>query len=73
MSVHYCRAPQLTWAVLGQVLDRRRRDRRRPPSGCQLQKRLEEIDHLFGDIVTLMDDCPEELRLDWNNGSEVVK
>jgi hypothetical protein len=54
----------LTRIVCGQVIDKRRRDRRRPPTGLMLQMRLNEVDEIFDRIMGLMDDCPEPLRLD---------
>jgi hypothetical protein len=54
----------LTRVVCGQVIDKRRRDRRRPPNGLMLQMRLNEVDEIFDRIMGLMDDCPEPLRLD---------
>ena len=49
--------------VTGQVLDKRRRDRSQPPSGLLLQMRLNEINELYDQVMGLMDDCPEPLRL----------
>jgi hypothetical protein len=54
----------LILTVLGRVLDKRRRDRRKAPSGIELQMRLNEVDRLFEDVMTLMDDCPRPLKLD---------
>ncbi len=52
--------------VTGQILSRRRVDRRKPPTGLMLQMRINEIDELFEEVMTLMDDCPTPLRLDDN-------
>lgn len=47
--------------VLGEALEMRRRDRRRPPSG--LASRARELDDLQHQVEHLMDDCPLPLRL----------
>ncbi|KAK4688912.1 hypothetical protein P7C73_g1194, partial [Tremellales sp. Uapishka_1] len=54
--------------LTGQILDKRRCDRRRPPSGPDMQKRLAEIDDLLEQVMTLMDGCPEALKLSRANG-----
>lgn len=50
--------------VLGQVLDKRRSDRAKPPSGIMLQMRINEIEQIFHQVMTLMDNCPNALKLD---------
>lgn len=50
--------------LLGQVLDKRKRDRVMPPSGLMLQMRMNEIDQILHQVMTLMDNSPEALRLD---------
>jgi len=46
------------------VLDKRRSDRNKPPSGILLQMRINEIEQIFHQVMTLMDNCPEALKLD---------
>lgn len=50
--------------LLGQVLDKRKHDRVKPPSGLMLQMRINEIDQILHQVMTLMDNSPEALRLD---------
>lgn len=50
-------------AVLGEILDLRRNDHLRPPEGIALQMRLNDVDELFNQILSLMIGCPDELRL----------
>lgn len=54
----------LTGAVIGQILTRRRQDRRQAPRGVMLQMRLNEVDELLDRVMHLMDGCPEALRMD---------
>lgn len=53
--------------VTGQILDRRRSDRRKMPTGLMLQMRINEVDELFDQVMGLMEDCPAVLRLDMEN------
>lgn len=53
-------------------MTRRRRDRRAPPTGLMLQMRITEVNDLYEQIITLMDDCPEPLRLDWESDNRSV-
>jgi hypothetical protein len=50
--------------LLGQVLDKRKHDRVKPPSGLMLQMRINEIETILHQVMTLMDNSPEALRLD---------
>ncbi|BEI92936.1 uncharacterized protein CcaverHIS019_0505640 [Cutaneotrichosporon cavernicola] len=50
--------------LLGQVLDKRKHDRVKPPQGLMLQMRINEIDTILHQVLTLMDNSPEALRLD---------
>ncbi|TXT14898.1 uncharacterized protein COLE_01091 [Cutaneotrichosporon oleaginosum] len=50
--------------LLGQVLDKRKRDRAKPPSGLMLQMRINEIEGILHQVMSLMDHSPEALRLD---------
>ena len=50
--------------VTGMILDKRRRDRRKPPIGVMLQMRINEVDDLFEQVMHLMDGCPQGLKLD---------
>lgn len=50
--------------LLGQVLDKRKRDRIVPPAGLMLQMRMNEIDQILHQVMTLMDNSPPALRLD---------
>lgn len=51
------------YRLCGVAMDRRRRDKRDLPSGVLLQVRLNEVNELYDQVVGLMDDCPEPLRL----------
>lgn len=51
-------------SVIGQFLNKKRSDRRKPLTGVMLQMRLNEIADLYERVQTLMDDCPEALKLD---------
>lgn len=59
-------------AVCGHLLEKRGRDRRRPPTGAMLTTRLNEVSELFGQIMGLMDDCPSPLRLDMDGDGRSV-
>lgn len=50
--------------LLGQITDKRRIDRLRPPSGVLLQMRISEVEQIFHQVMTLMDNAPEALKLD---------
>jgi len=50
-------------SVFGQVLDMRRLDQLRRPSGIALEMRIIEVEEAFQQISNLMSGCPEELRL----------
>lgn len=52
--------------LLGQILDRKRHDKVKPPSGVALQVRLNEVEEIFHQVMTLMDDCPPALKIDIN-------
>ncbi|KAL7424604.1 hypothetical protein Q5752_000288 [Cryptotrichosporon argae] len=52
------------FALLGEALDKRRRDQKNLPHGLLLQMRINEVDQLFDQVLGLMDNCPEPLRLD---------
>jgi hypothetical protein len=58
--------------VTGMILDKRRRDRRKPPIGVMLQMRINEVDDLFGQVMQLMDGCPQGLKLDLDLDSRSV-
>lgn len=49
--------------IIGKLVDLRRLDRRNAPAGLVLQSRLNEVEELLRLIVSLMDDCPPELKL----------
>jgi hypothetical protein len=63
---------ELTKLVLGKVMCRRQQDRRSPPKGLMLQLRLTEVSDLYDQIVGFMDDCPEPLKLDWDNDNRSI-
>lgn len=50
--------------VLGEVLEKRRRDRRHPPRDANLTMRQLEVCQLQEQLVHLMDNCPPQLSLD---------
>lgn len=50
--------------LLGQTLDNRRLDRQHPPSLASLQSRIDEVEQIFHQVMTLMDTAPEGLKLD---------
>ena len=49
--------------MFGKVLDSRRVDRLRPPSGILLDLKIAEVDEYFAQIDTIMHGCPLELAL----------
>jgi hypothetical protein len=55
-------------SVMGRVLSMRRGDRRSPPSGINLELRLEQVMASYRLICHLMDNCPAALRLDAFSG-----
>ena len=63
---------EVDMTVTGQVIDKRRQDRRKPPTGVLLQMRLNEVDELFQRVMTLMDGCPEALKLDSEDNPSVA-
>ncbi|WVR05805.1 hypothetical protein IAU60_002830 [Kwoniella sp. DSM 27419] len=54
--------------ITGQLLDKHRRDRLRPPNGLMLQVRLNEVNELYDRTVNLMQGCPPHLQLDYAPG-----
>ncbi|KAL1407482.1 hypothetical protein Q8F55_006915 [Vanrija albida] len=50
--------------LLGQILDKRKDDRIKPPSGLLLQMRINEVEQIFNQVMTLMDGCPDALKLE---------
>lgn len=50
--------------LLGQITDKRRIDRQRPPSGHLLRLRIQEVEQIFHQVMSLMDNAPEPLKLD---------
>ncbi|GMK55551.1 hypothetical protein CspeluHIS016_0206070 [Cutaneotrichosporon spelunceum] len=58
--------------LLGQVLDKRKRDRVKPPQGLMLQMRISEVDTILHQVLTLMDNSPEVLRLNMD-GSPITR
>ncbi|KJD99484.1 hypothetical protein I311_06945 [Cryptococcus gattii NT-10] len=60
------------YRVSGEVLDKRRRDRLRWPSGLMLQMRINEINELHNRTMSLMDLCPAPLKLDYRSASASV-
>ncbi|ORY28647.1 fungal-specific transcription factor domain-domain-containing protein [Naematelia encephala] len=54
------------------LIDKRRRDKRKPPSGLMLQMRINEVNELFEKIMRLMEDCPAALKLDLENDSKSI-
>ncbi|WRT64046.1 uncharacterized protein IL334_000974 [Kwoniella shivajii] len=59
--------------ITGQLLDKLRRDKKKPPTGLLLQMRLNEINELYERTMTLMDNCPKSLWLEYRNGSKSVE
>lgn len=59
--------------VTGQVLEKRLHDRLTPPTGILLQMRINEINGLYVEVMSLMDDCPPELRLEGNEDAQSVR
>lgn len=51
-----------TLIVFGHILDMRRVDRLRAPTGVNLQMRLSEVDEVYDQMMSLMSSCPKELR-----------
>jgi len=58
--------------VTGQVLEKRLHDRLNPPTGILLQMRINEINGLYDEVMSLMDDCPPELRLETSENAPSV-
>lgn len=58
--------------VMGQFLQKKRADRRKPLSGVMLQMRLNEIADLYERVQSLMHNCPEVLKLDVDSDSKSV-
>ena len=58
--------------VMGQFLQKKRADRRKPLSGVMLQMRLNEIADLYERVLSLMHNCPEVLKLDVDSDSKSV-
>lgn len=48
---------------LGRMMTKHREDKRDPPSGARLQQRLNEIDQMLEDVMSVMTNCPPALRL----------
>ena len=48
----------------GQIIALKRRDRRDPPSGLGLQMRMNEVDKIYEDLMSLMKEAPAALLLD---------
>jgi hypothetical protein len=63
--------PQLM-IVIGQFLNKKRGDRRKPLSGVMLQMRLNEVADLYERVQTLMHNCPEPLKLDIDSDAKSV-
>jgi hypothetical protein len=57
---------------MGQFLQKKRADRRKPLSGVMLQMRLNEIADLYERVQSLMHNCPEVLKLDVDSDSKSV-
>ena len=55
---------KLIKADAGQIIIKRRVDQRTPPTGIQLQMRLNEVDAILTQVQTLMDDAPRALRFE---------
>ncbi|KAJ9116939.1 hypothetical protein QFC22_004597 [Naganishia vaughanmartiniae] len=47
----------------GRAITKHQEDKREPPSGVRLQRRLEEVATLLEEVTNLMRDCPPQLRL----------
>jgi len=45
------------------MLDMQLADSTNRPTGLMLQMRIVEVNELYNEVMTLMDDCPSELRL----------
>lgn len=58
--------------VIGQFLNKKRGDRRKPLSGVMLQMRLNEVADLYERVQTLMHNCPEVLKLDVDSDAKSV-
>ncbi|WVN85850.1 uncharacterized protein L203_101002 [Cryptococcus depauperatus CBS 7841] len=58
--------------LAGEVLDKRRRDKLKAPSGLLLQMRLNEINNLYHRTMTIMDDCPPMLRLNYGSYDDSI-
>jgi hypothetical protein len=63
---------QRLMSVMGQFLQKKRADRRKPLSGVMLQMRLNEIADLYERVQSLMHNCPEVLKLDVDSDSKSV-
>lgn len=45
------------------MMTKHREDKRDPPSGARLDQRLEEINRMLHDVMSVMANCPPALRL----------
>ncbi|KAK8865773.1 hypothetical protein IAR55_000920 [Kwoniella newhampshirensis] len=59
--------------MTGEILDRRRRDKVKPPHGHYLQMRIDEAEDLYDKLMALTDANPPQLRLDYKSDSRSVK
>ncbi|KAJ9113894.1 hypothetical protein QFC19_000088 [Naganishia cerealis] len=50
-------------AIGGRAITKHKEDKRDPPTGVRLQRRLEEVAMLLDEVTDLMRDCPPQLRL----------
>jgi len=59
------------YKLLSQLFDMRRRDKQHVPSGERLRYRLDQLLDLYHVVITLMDDCPDSLRLNPHSDAAV--
>lgn len=49
--------------VGGRAITKHKEDKRDPPTGVRLQRRLEEVSIMLDEVTNVMKDCPSQLRL----------
>lgn len=49
--------------VGGRAITKHKEDKRDPPTGVRLERRLEEVSLMLDEVTNVMKDCPPQLRL----------
>ena len=51
------------YLVGGRAITKHKEDKRDPPTGLRLERRLEEVSMMLDEVTNVMKDCPPQLRL----------